>query len=197
MIEQEKDGHVEIDLETLSTKPGGVIVSLGAVRFDPRLGRIQPYDELVEKGKTLKVILDIPDSKNYGFTISKDTQEWWDLQSQEAKDATFNTGKEVPVKLALEKFAAFMRRGDCLWGNGANFDPVMLEPYFDRLGMPLPWKFYKVMCFRTLKTLLPYNELLIPPNKIKHDCLADAVFQAQITQAIYMQNPNIKPDKKD
>lgn len=194
MVKELKDDHIEIDLETLSTKPGGVIVSIGVVRFDPRIGRIQSYDEFASEGKTLKIVLDIADSKNYGFTIQKSTQDWWDEQSQEAKDATFNTGKEIQVKHALERFSSFMKKGDYLWGNGANFDPVMLEPYFDKLGIELPWKFYNVMCFRTLKKLLPYNELLIPPNKIKHDCLYDAVYQAQITQAIYLANPQIKPE---
>ncbi len=184
--------HVMVDLETLGKKAGCVIASIGAVRFDPRAG-VQSSEELLKD--SFKRIISIPDSISQEFKVDGSTIEWWMNQSKEAQESTF--GENLPKYLSSEAIGDlqnWFNKNDFIWGNGANFDIPILEAYFDAFFANYPWKYAKVRCFRTAKAMLPFAGASVPNNPIKHDCLTDAVYQAQVLQAIYAANPNIKED---
>lgn len=68
--------HVMIDLETMGKTPESAIVSIGAVIFDPRYGKVSDttfYREL--------------DWEDQDRLVCSDTQEWWAKQSPKAKAA--------------------------------------------------------------------------------------------------------------
>lgn len=184
--------HVMIDLETLGKKAGCVIASIGAVRFDPRAG-VQSSEKLLED--SFKRVIALPESIEQGFHVDGSTIEWWMNQSKEAQLSTFGMDlKKHRPDTAVADLKGWFDRDDFIWGNGANFDIPILEAYFDHFIMNYPWRYTKVRCFRTVKALLPFNEVSVPNNPIKHDCLTDSVYQAQVLQAIYAANPNIKED---
>lgn len=157
---------VMIDLETLGTDPGCVILSIGAVSFKTaaptafyeRISRIKSLDE--------------------GFVEDENTVEWWNKQDSEVRKEAYG-GIHTPEEV-LSKFSKYLTDlGDevRIWGNGANFDNVILAAAYKKLNLPVPWKFWNDRCYRTLKNLYP--ELPIPPFfGSKHNALNDALHQA-------------------
>ncbi len=63
--------HAMIDLETLGTRPDGVILSVGGVKFDPNGSKI--IDEFYYK-------LDVDEQTERGRSIDESTIEWWGTQ---------------------------------------------------------------------------------------------------------------------
>ena len=60
---------VMLDLETLGTRPDCVILTLGAIKFDP-------FSEK-EPGPGIHFRLDIEDQLAKGRTVDDSTIEWW------------------------------------------------------------------------------------------------------------------------
>jgi hypothetical protein len=195
--------HVMVDIETLGTRPGDVVASIGAVLFNPFAG-VQSTKELRANG--FKVTIDVCDAIRQGMAVQGETLLWWLNQSEAARQATFldkNTRKIQSYALAL--FSDFFKSKPKLepgeydkpgtrfvWGNGANFDMTLIEAAYLKSGYKaFPWKYNKIRCFRTFKSNFLYNEDLISGNLLEHDCLEDAIFQAQTVQAICIGNPNV------
>lgn len=171
--------HLMVDLETLSTASNAYIRSLGAVFFDRDGVNTLFYESC-----------DGPSQQ--GAHIDQKTQEWWSKQSQIALQSLANARNRT-LKETLEEFARWIEEERriyakdpvnpsdvevCVWGNGSDFDPVILSNAFQRLGLPTPWKFYNVRCYRTLKNLFrqfPADEF----KGEKHNALADAQHQAK------------------
>ena len=174
--------HCVIDLETLGTKPGAIILQIGAAAFYLNDSEVLP--------PRFEARIDVYDSRSYCFTEDPDTVKWWEEQTP----ALFNyacAGIEsvVDTLSRLEVYLNELTATDNLyiWGNGANFDPVLLESYYTKIGEKVPWNFRNIMCFRTLKTL--HRDLYAQAkqqftNSLPHDALSDAVYEAQILRYI-------------
>lgn len=63
-----------------------------------------------------------------------------------------------------------------VWGNGADFDNVILGSAYRRLGKSIPWAFYNSRCYRTVKSLQPGCR--IERAGTHHNALDDAKSQA-------------------
>ena len=165
-----------VDLETLSTRPGGVITSIGATKFDEN----GPY------GEPFYMRIDMQTCVNEGMLIDGDTVKWWMKQSDEAR-AEFqkeaNHLFEVLSKFSVWCDSPYVK---CvghvanpnleIWGNGANFDNVILKAAYDAVGMQAPWKFCNDRCYRTLKAMYPHIKM---PKRTgtHHNALDDAISQ--------------------
>jgi hypothetical protein len=158
--------QVMIDLETMSTEPNAVIVSIGAVKFSVEDGIIDKFYQTV----------DAHDGKKLGLHISQDTVRWWKTQSAEARAAI----AKDPMKLrpALEKFSRWYGTKTCpTWGNGSDFDLVILKSSMSAVDMFPPWKFWDSRCYRTMRAVF---ELDKPESKgVLHNALDDAVQQTE------------------
>lgn len=159
--------HCMIDLETLGTRPGSVILQIGAVRFKPCA---DPGTEIQDQRKWT---LHIENQRRYGFTIDGETIAWWMRQSDDAR-ALFAERDVCPLKDALEDLSAFAT-GLGIWSHGASFDIPMLEEAYKRYGLRAPWHHKAV---RDTRTLFWLQEPKWPNNQNKHDALADAMCQA-------------------
>lgn len=188
--------HVSIDIETLGTKPGSVVASVGMVVFDPKAG-VQSVEELMKR--SCKVLIDIRHSIANGMEVSGDTISWWMKQSDAARDATFNPKDKTELKsvyVATAIIDEFIRKQDkpFVWGNGANFDITLLESLFDVVQKRYPWAYTRIRCLRTLRAVAPFSYEDMPKNDLPHDCLADAIYQAQNIQLIAEKNPTLNFD---
>ncbi len=63
--------HLMVDLETLATSPDAVILTLGAVTFDPASDRT--FDKLYYR-------VDLDSCTNLGMRIDDATVDWWSKQ---------------------------------------------------------------------------------------------------------------------
>lgn len=150
-----------LDIETLGTEPGCVIVSIGAVKFN---------EDTI--GNTFHRTIDIESCTDAGLTIDGDTLQWW--LKQDAKEEL--TGSD-DLEEVLNAFAMFCE-GD-VWANAPTFDCRILGAAYSALGMETPWEYYDERCYRTLKDIVTVP---IEQNGTKHNALDDAISQAKTAQ---------------
>lgn len=175
--------HIMLDLETLGTKPGCKILSIGACTFNPygfeRFPRQEIYLKLdPEKGQIL-------------LHENEDTINWWKKQSETAKKDAFSGKLDL-----LSACSAFNNWLDSLkslyktqeihiWGNGKDFDEPILEEAFFVAGIKPIWNRENSYCFRHMKSDRVYHEIKkFPFVGTVHNALYDAIHQADWAEKI-------------
>lgn len=159
---------VMVDLETLGTRPGCSVLSIGAVAFGPK-----------GLGAEFYVVINRHSCVDWGLEEEPSTIAWWDGRESEAKtvlDHAAEGGLLLPR--ALEQFTQFLNNhpGVKLWGNGSDFDNAILSACYHVTRQDQPWKFYNNRCYRTLKNLWP--EIKLDRVGTYHHALDDAKSQA-------------------
>lgn len=162
--------NIMIDLETLGTAPGSVILSIGAVEFDETGTGRTFYSRLNPEMQVQK----------FGMKIDAATVVWWMRQSDEARgEFSSSLGENSPWR-AVTEFSQFFRAtgAEYVWGNGPSFDCCNLSALFRAVGKEAPWRFYNERCFRTLYFLAPNPQR--PAHRVgtAHNALHDARAQA-------------------
>ncbi|MBV4869858.1 3'-5' exoribonuclease [Escherichia coli] len=174
--------HLMIDLETMGKNPDAPIISIGAIFFDPQTGDMGP-----EFSKTI-------DLDTAGGVIDRDVIKWWLKQSREAQSAVMTD--EIPLDDALLQLREFIDENSGeffvqVWGNGANFDNVILRRSYERQGIPCPWRYCNDRDVRTIvelgKTIDVDARTAIPFEGERHNALDDARYQAKYVSAIWQK----------
>ncbi len=163
--------HIMLDLETLGTKPGCVILSIGACVFYPTTG---PDEE-----KTFYAVLDRDDQKEAGHKEDPKTLSWWTKQNAKAwKQAT---DRSEPAKQELLRFLKWWHsyRGKFLWSQGSNFDGPLLEALFASFGLKEPWRFHETRDTRTIYQMCHVKSDSVKRSGTYHNALDDAMHQAR------------------
>ena len=156
-----------IDIETLGTRPGSVILSIGAVEFDV-------HDGL---GREFYVEISRYSSEHAGFRTDQATLDWWSKQEGEAQTLLERTGRGglMPHR-ALIELQNWLPPDPLVWGCGAAFDNAMIAEACAIVGRPPAWSFRNDRCYRTLKALVP--SLPLVHQGVLHHGLDDARSQA-------------------
>ncbi|HIB6158296.1 TPA: 3'-5' exoribonuclease domain-containing protein [Escherichia coli] len=174
--------HLMIDLETMGKNPDAPIISIGAIFFDPQTGDMGP-----EFSKTI-------DLETAGGIIDRDTIKWWLKQSREAQSAILTD--EIPLDDALLQLREFIDENSGeffvqVWGNGANFDNVILRRSYERQGIPCPWRYTNDRDVRTMVALGLVMDFdarnVITFEGERHNALHDARYQAKYVSAIWQK----------
>lgn len=154
-----------IDIETLDTKPGGIILEVGVVAFQD--GRI--FSEFHSA-------FNVVEGEAMGFTASESTLKFWQDQGGIPADLVDAPVDNYRVLQALSQYIMYWRNGSTMmnftafWSKG-NFDLPLLEAYFEAYNITVPWQYWEA---RELRTAL--SELGAPKqeNDGDHRALADA-----------------------
>lgn len=164
---------VMLDLETLGTKPGSVILSIGAATFDGKW--------------TFHRRLTLTDQLASGMTMDPATIDWWMNQSDAARQSLFGTTAQqdrTTAVVALMEFSRWCAEVDLktVWGHGLNFDIPLLEALYRANKISPHWGYRAGRDTRTLfdlagKKMGDFGT----PNPLAHDALCDAVYQATET----------------
>ncbi|EFG3336820.1 TPA: 3'-5' exoribonuclease [Escherichia coli] len=174
--------HLMIDLETMGKNPDAPIISIGAIFFDPQTGDMGP-----EFSKTI-------DLETAGGVIDRDTIKWWLKQSREAQSAILTD--EIPLDDALLQLREFIDENSGeffvqVWGNGANFDNVILRRSYERQGISCPWRYTNDRDVRTIVALGLVMDFdarsVITFEGERHNALHDARYQAKYVSAIWQK----------
>ncbi|EMS4270172.1 3'-5' exoribonuclease [Escherichia coli] len=174
--------HLMIDLETMGKNPDAPINSLAGKFFDPATGEMGP-----EFSKTI-------DLETAGGVIDRDTIKWWLKQSREAQSAILTD--EIPLDDALLQLREFIDENSGeffvqVWGNGANFDNVILRRSYERQGIPCPWRYTNDRDVRTMVALGLVMDFdarsVITFEGERHNALHDARYQAKYVSAIWQK----------
>ena len=166
------NANVMLDLETMGNGSNAAIIAIGAVEFFPETGLL---------GREFYEVISLESSAANGGVIDASTILWWMQQSAEARAEFVQEGQHIFT--ALQLFSAWIPEKALVWGNGADFDNVILRAAYNNSGMVAPWKFYNSRCFRTLKNLFPKVQKPVD-GPVAHKALDDARWQAE--QAILM-----------
>lgn len=169
--------HIMIDMETLSTDVSTVILTIGAVRFDPR------GDGVIEKLELRPTMEE--QTEIYNRTISEDTLRWWGEQSPEAIEEAMGDRNRITYRACMEQLYKFCwNRADKVWSNGSVFDIVIAESAFRELEMTTPWQFYNIRDCRTIYDLAGVS-LKDGGHVTSHKAVEDAEWQAIVVQKAY------------
>jgi hypothetical protein len=171
---------VMMDLETLGVGPKAVVVSVGAVFFDPYTSNLG--------AQFMRVCDDLNDQQKRGREIDAGTVVWWMDQDKIAQSASFKERTFMrPTIQVLHDFASFIgpanRDEVRIWGNGASFDNIILASLYADYGVELPWRFFNDRCHRTYKSM-PFAPEKFERTGTHHNPLDDAITQARQHQMI-------------
>lgn len=185
-----KGRHIMIDLETLGTSAGAMMLQVGACEFFPEEGRI---------GNTFNQYVDMGSSLQAGRMFDPGAFLFWLRQSEEARSRLVS-GLEDTYSLSsvLMNLTDFIqvsngRQGlgqrrfepDGVWSHGSGFDLVIVRENYASLGIKEPYDF---RLDRDTRTLFSMAEVKVSgfeekwpdhvPPFVAHDGLSDAVAQA-------------------
>lgn len=163
--------HIMLNIETLDTRPGAIVLSAALVRFS---------DEA-----HCTVNLSVPDQEALHLEKDANTVAWWRTQPPAAWEAT--TAAPVALAMALPYIASWITwaapAGDALiWCHGATFDAPLLGEVFRRAGLPAPWNFWAIRCTRTLYDLASVDLKAYRVGEA-HVALNDAIGQVRAANA--------------
>jgi hypothetical protein len=152
-----------LDIETLGTEPGAVVLSIGAVRFDDA-GIVDEFYQSVS----------LKSCQEAGLEVDADTLNWW---LQQGDDAQKVLSGGADLRTALEAFAEFYAGADEIWAFSPSFDCAILGEAYDAVGMNEPWHYRDQRDCRTLVELPGAVDL--EQNGTEHHALDDAKYQAR------------------
>jgi exodeoxyribonuclease VIII len=175
--------EVMLDLETMSSNSNASIVSIGAVKFDPR-GKIGELGDSTDpEYKPFYCTVELTSCIDAGMHVSGSTIEWWLKQEKEAQLALSHEPR-YSIEKALGEFWVWFGAATLpTWGNGADFDCVILHNAYEKLHGVAPFKFYHHRCYRTIKSLFPDVPYVKPT--LAHHALSDAEAQAVHLQKLF------------
>lgn len=158
--------RIMLDLETMGNGSNAAIIAIGAVKFN--LHGI--YDTFYD-------MVTLESSMAEGLVVDPGTVVWWMNQSEDAR-SIFQSELLNDLRKTLADFATWIGHPDTeIWGNGADFDNVVLANAYKTCGIPLPWNFRYNRCYRTLKNLYDVFEM-DETGCTKHCAIDDAKSQA-------------------
>lgn len=185
--------HYMLDIETLSTKPNAVVLSIGAVEFNPETGDIirEFYQEL-----------DLQDQPDRHIDIS--TVQWW---ADRCKENVSNLDLLAKPKLKrlstlivlgmLDKFInepqsedLFGYKPRCIelerdefkvavWACDPDFDIAILNNLYESENIRCPWRYNEPKSVRTIRLLAEMKGIALPKAEASHNALEDCIRQVK------------------
>lgn len=166
--------NIMLDLECFDSERTAIIVSIGAVYFDLEAGNLgdEFYVEITLQG--------MKDQLQLGRSFSLDTFQWWMQQNDTARSVFLKNDKiKLGIKEALEAFTEFVNKSKNVkvWGNGVDYDNVVLRDTYQTMQLSCPWMYRNNRCYRTIKGLFGNRAKLVREGT-HHNGLDDAKTQA-------------------
>lgn len=169
LVEDGQARHLMVDIETLGSRPGAVIASIGAVVFTA--------ERVVSE---FECNVSITAAQAEGLRFDAETILWWLRQSKAATEATF-TLRAMSTFDALTDLASYAadERVVDYWSHGATFDLVLLNEASLITGAPQLIKdFRRARDTRTLYEITGVNPKTFMGTGTAHNAVDDARAQA-------------------
>lgn len=166
-MEENKFGHLMVDIETMGTESYSPILSIAAVEFNLETGAT---------GKVFEKHITLSSNMQMGLNPDPDTLMWWLGQSEDARQGLINAEKMTlnGALMMFQKFCNTLEPDFEIWGNSARFDLGLLQNAYNRALNPIPWNFRKERCVRTLVSFRPDKKVF---KGVLHDALGDCYNQ--------------------
>ena len=164
---------IMLDLETLATSPDSVVLTFGAVKFNP-------FDDEQELDSGLYFRVNVDEQIALGRKVDEDTVAWWGRQNEEVREEALGEHDRVSLEEFTKELNRFVVGANRIWAQGPVFDIVILENLYRQLQKPAPWQYYVIRDSRTLLKALGDTRR---PGAMLHNALADCVSQALAIQS--------------
>jgi hypothetical protein len=187
---------IMLDLETLGTKPGCVVLSIGAKVFDPYGNDSAMRPPTVPPLPSFYRNIDLFASLMLGLTIDPATVEWWRKKDADAQEALL-AGKVTPQKAVQgwEEWYSGQNQARApsdlinIWAKSPGFDCHVWEHVAGLvMAVPLAWDFRRFRDVRTLVSVSGIDEKSITAKgtgRTQHNALDDCDVQILQVQAAY------------
>jgi hypothetical protein len=172
-----------IDLETLGVEPDCVVMTIGAIKFDPFIDA-EPHSGLYLR-------CDVDEQTAMGRTVDENTLAWWAKQEDAIKDEAFGDHDRVTMDQLTRAINKFCVGLDVLWCQGPLFDYAILQNLYKQVGKPCPWHYWQIRDSRTLFAMMPSDPRKAIQESL-HNALADCYYQAKCVQQSY-KHFGVKP----
>jgi hypothetical protein len=167
---------VMLDLETLGTHPDCVVLTIGAIKFNPFT--------MEEPGNGLYLRLDIEEQLNMGRSTLDSTIDWWAQQDPKVREeAMGEEGYRAPIAELRKELNKFLVGVEHIWCQGPAFDIVILEDLYRSQCWPIPWHFWQIRDSRTLFGV--HGDPREKGRDQAHNALMDCYYQAIGVQKVY------------
>lgn len=167
---------VMLDIETMGFRPECVVLTIGAIKFDPYNPGMEPHTGFYQR-------LDVDEQMALGRTVDESTMQWWSQQSESVREEAFADDDRVGLQEFARSLNKYMVGVDNIWAQGPTFDFVIIENLFRMLDVPVNWQFWQIRDSRTL------FQVAGDPRKADraeaHNALADCYYQAKGVQEIF------------
>lgn len=160
--------HVMVDIEALGTTDDGLIVSVGAVKFD---------------WKSLKIVetkmwhLDLDDQP--GRVLNANTLKWWLSQPEEVQKQLTHPERSKSQEF-IEEFDTFCNNTSKFWAMGVYFDFFHLENFYKTNNAKWGYSRTRYLDAKPIRFLLKKAGITVERQGAHHNALDDAVYQTQI-----------------
>lgn len=178
---------VMLDLETLSTRPESVILTLGAVKFDP-------WGDDVDAESGLYLRVNVDEQLELGRHVQEETIDWWGKQSAEVREEALGETDRVGLDDMTKQLNRFLVGVNNIWCQGPAFDIVILENLYRQLIKPTPWQFWQIRDSRTLFGV--HGDPREKDRKAAHNALMDCYYQAIGVQEVYRKAKVVNPKER-
>lgn len=168
--------HAMIDIETLGTEPDCVVLSVGAVKFDPFTSH-EPHAKTLWKPN-------VDQQTCAERSVLDSTLEWWAKQPQHIQDEAFNEEGRQSIADFMQDLNKYLVGVDKIWCQGPQFDMVILEHLFKQFNHHRGWAFWQIMDCRTVFNMMPVDPRKAIQQNL-HSADADAYYQAVCVQQSY------------
>lgn len=160
--------HVVVDIETLGTRPGCVILQIGAA-------------DILQCQPPFSATLQIQPQLEAGLYKDENTLIWWEKQKSDKNKQAW--AEEYHPATALKLFGEYLKEIQLcgpplegVWGNSSIFDLGILAYTHSAFNLPVPWNYKQEFCLRTLKFLIAPDEYI---EGITHTADEDACAEAE------------------
>lgn len=167
-----------LDIETLSTRPESVMLTLGAVKFDP-------WSSDVDTDGGLYIRCNVDEQIAMGRHIQDETLEWWGKQAEDVREEALGDHDRTGIDDTLAQLNRFLVGSNNIWCQGPAFDIVILENIYRQMEKPTPWQFWQIRDSRTLFGV--HGDPRDKGAKGAHNALIDCFYQAQAVQQVYKE----------
>lgn len=170
----ERFDEVMLDLETMGTGLDSPIIAIGAFGFSGRR-MVAKFYAPVRLASCMPL----------GAVIDPNTVLWWMQQSDEARSKFQDNETADSIGDVLGGFREWLAYGSPdwkarkVWGNGSEFDNVILHTANKALGREPLWPYWNNMSLRNVKVEYPDIVRRVPFEGTPHYALDDAAHQCQ------------------
>lgn len=209
--------RIMIDLETASTETNAAILAVGAVSFDIGVDSLAAG---IKPGSCFYATIPLEwyyeNTPPWEYDISRDTLDWWNNQSDLAREALTESPVEYGPRSLCEALTAWIvrqgldRMGEGeVWANSPTFDLAILRHmYGNECHMGLvqyteggviynrtvpPWHFRQERDYRTYRSVFPkeagnaWDDVSLSGQFVGHRADHDAIRQARVIQIVEAQ----------